>query len=118
MPITKQAIKRMKQTKVRTARNRHYGNDMKSLVKLMMGYVEKKEVDKAVKILPKVVKAIDTAAKKNILHENTAARKKSRLQRSLNTLQKGGAAKAEAKPKKAAEKPKEEKVEKKEETKA
>ena len=86
MPITKQAIKRMKQDKVRTARNRHYSSHMKSMVKLILGYVQKKEEDKATKILPKVVKAIDTAAKKNLIHKNNASNKKSRIQRAVNTM--------------------------------
>lgn len=116
MPITKQVIKRVKQAKVRTARNRHYKSDMKSMVKLMTEYIQKNELDKAMKILPKVAKAIDTASKKNIIHQNNAARKKSFLQRALNEAQKGGAKKA---PKAAKATKKEEvKKEEKEEAKA
>jgi len=129
MPITKQAIKRVKQDKVKTARNRHYNNDMKSLVRLMLDYVQKGEMDKANRIMPKVIKAIDTCAKKNLFHENNAARKKSRIQKALNSLQKGEVkpAKKEVKPaakkeavKKTekAEKKAPKKTEKKEETKA
>ena len=97
MPITKQAIKRMKQDKVRTARNRHYSSNMKSMVKLILGYVQKKEDDKAKKILPKVVKSIDTAAKKNLIHKNNAARKKSRIQRALTAMESGKKVKTEEK---------------------
>lgn len=86
MPITKQAIKRVKQAKGRTERNRHNKSHMKSMMKLVLDYVDKKELDKATKILPKVVHAIDNAAKKNIIHKNNASRKKSRVQRALNTL--------------------------------
>ena len=86
MPIIKQAIKRVKQTKVRTARNRHYNSHMKSMIKLILEYVQKKEFDKANKILSKVVGAIDTCAKKNIIHKNNAARKKSRIQRALSGI--------------------------------
>ena len=86
MPVTKQAIKRMKQDVKRTARNRHYSSHMKSMIKLILGYAKKKETEKAVKILPKVVKAIDTAAKKNIIHKNNAARKKSRVQKAVNDI--------------------------------
>ncbi len=102
MPITKQAIKRMKQNRVAKARNKHYGSRMKSLMKLVLGYVQKGEMDKAKKTLPEAVKAIDTAAKKNILHKNNAARKKSKIQRAVNV---GPTKKIEEKPaKKAAEK--------------
>lgn len=113
MPITKQAIKRMKQDKVARARNKHYGSRMKSLVKLILGYIQKGEMDKAKKVLPEVIKAIDTAAKKRIVHENNAARKKSRVQRALNVGPTKKAEKASAKAAPKAEK----KVEMKTETK-
>ena len=86
MPIIKQAIKRMKQDKVRYERNRHYSSHMKSMIKLILGYIKKGEADKATKILPKVVKAIDTAAKKNIIHKRNAAHKKSSVQKALNNV--------------------------------
>ncbi len=116
MPITKQVIKRVKQAKKRTEKNQHYRSHMKSMIKLILGYVQKKEADKATKILPKVVSAIDICAKKNIIHENNAARKKARIQKALSNIGKGGAEKVEKKesaPKaeKKAAKPKAEKKE-------
>lgn len=101
MPITKQAIKRMKQSRTRYARNRHYSSHMKSMIKLILDYAKKGELDKANKILPKVVSSIDTAAKKNIIHKHNAAHKKSRIQKALNVKPK-----TESKPKvEKAEKP-------------
>jgi len=101
---------------------------MKSMIKLLLTHVEKGEMDNAKKILPDVVSAIDMAAKKRIVHENNAARKKSRVQKAINAgppkkEEKVVKAKAEAKKeakstKKTAKKVKE-KVEKvEEETKA
>jgi len=101
MPITKQAIKRMKQNRVTRARNKHYGSRMKSLMKLVLAHVEKGEMDEAKKALPEAIKAIDTAAKKNIVHQNNAARKKSKIQRAVNV---GPAKKVEVKSKKVAKK--------------
>lgn len=95
MPIIKSAIKRVKQAKVRTARNRHYSNEMKSMIKLFLGYIQKKDAEKAAKVLPEVVSIIDTCAKKNLIHRNNAAHKKSRLQKALSNLQAG---KEEVKP--------------------
>jgi len=100
MPITKQAIKRMKQNEVTRVRKRHYGSRMKSFVKLILGYIQGGEMDKAKKIHPEVMKAIDTASKKNIIHSNNAARKKSRIQRALSN----GKAAAPATEKKTAKK--------------
>ena len=104
MPIIKQAIKRVKQTKVRTARNKQCDHHMKSMIKLILGYIHKKDFDKANKILPKVISAIDTCSKKNILHKNNAARKKARVQKALNSLQKTGAKKPEKEEKTKAKK--------------
>jgi small subunit ribosomal protein S20 len=83
MPITKQAIKQMRQNAVHKDRNKHYISRMKSMIKLFMEYVKNNESAKAAKVLPQVFSAIDTAVKKHLLHKNNAARKKSRLQKSL-----------------------------------
>ncbi len=97
MPIIKQAIKRVKQDKGRTARNKHYKHHMKSMIRLMLDTVRQKEGGKAVKLMPKVISSIDTCAKKNLIHKNNAARKKARLQKALSRLQKGGGEKTEKK---------------------
>ncbi|PIZ72132.1 30S ribosomal protein S20 [Candidatus Peregrinibacteria bacterium CG_4_10_14_0_2_um_filter_43_11] len=86
MPITKQAIKRVKQDAVRQARNRHYASRMKSMVKLLLSYVKEGKKEMAEKILSDVIKSIDTAAKKNLIPKNNAAHKKSRVQKALNGL--------------------------------
>ena len=88
---------------------------MKSMIKLILDYVQKKDTDKATKILSKVIKSIDTCAKKNIIHKNNAAHKKARIQKAVNSLQKGGAEKVEKSvPDKAEEKEVKPKIEKKE----
>jgi len=40
MPVTKQVIKRVKQAEARYARNRHYSSRMKSMIKLIVGYIK------------------------------------------------------------------------------
>ncbi len=121
MPIIKSAIKRVKQDKVKTARNKHYSSHMKSMIKLILEYVQKGEADKANKMFAKVISSIDTCAKKNIIHKNNASRKKSRIQKALSNIGKKvekaeKPAKAEKVEKKADKKS--EKVEKKAEEKA
>jgi len=101
MPIIKSAIKRVKQAKVRSARNRHYREHMKTMIKLMIEYVQKKDSENAKKILSEVIKVIDTCAKKNIIHKNNAAHKKSRIQKMLINI---GAATAEKSVKKETKK--------------
>lgn len=104
MPIIKSAIKRMKQNQVNRDRNRQHRSHMKSVIKLLLGHVEKGDMDKAKKLLPDVISAIDTAAKKRIVHENNAAHKKSRVQKAINA----GPPKKEDKPVKAKAAPKKE----------
>ncbi len=101
MPITKQVIKRMKQSNAARTRNKHYSSRMKSLVKLILTYVQTGDMEKAKKVLPEVIKSIDTAAKKNIIHNNNASHKKSRIQRAVNNGPVKKAEKAPAKAKKA-----------------
>lgn len=76
----------MRQSRVRQARNQHFKSRMKSMIKLFMGHIKAKEADKATKVLPDVISAIDTASKKNIIHWGNAARRKSRVQSALNAL--------------------------------
>lgn len=114
MPIIKSAIKAMRQSQTRRVRNSHYGNHMKSMIKLILGYVQAGEMEKAKKILPKVIKSIDMAVKKGVIHKNNGANKKSRVQRVVNA----GPAKKVEKPVKAAKAEKEVKKEKVEKTEA
>ncbi len=89
-PVIRKAKKQARQAKVHEARNRVFRNEMKSLIKLFKGYVQTKHADKAAKILPKVVSVIDKCYKKNLIHRNNAANKKSGLQKMLTKLQKSG----------------------------
>ena len=91
MPIIKQAIKRMKQSNRKRIQNRHYSSRMKSMIKLILDYVKKNDMENATKMLPEVTKSIDMAAKKNLIHKNNAAHKKSRVQKALNAKTKKAA---------------------------
>ena len=109
----------MRQNVKRRARNFPVRSELKSLMKRELLMIKDGKVEEAVKFLPEVYSVIDMACKKNILHPNNAARKKSRLARALNGLQGKGGAKAVAseagavKAEEKAEKKVEEKVEKK-----
>lgn len=83
MPIIKSAKKRVKQAEVRRERNRQYKTRMLTMVKNIINWVKSGDVEKAKTFLPEAQKAIDTAAKKNIIHKNTAARKKSRVAKAI-----------------------------------
>jgi small subunit ribosomal protein S20 len=79
MPIIKSAIKRAKQSEVRRVRRLPFKTQLKTAIRRFTDLLTEGKREDARKELPRVFKAIDTAAKKHILHPNNAARKKSRL---------------------------------------
>lgn len=91
MPVIESAKKQLRQNIKRRARNFPVRSELKSLFKKGLEYIKDGNLEEAVKFLPKVYSIVDMACKKNIIHPNNAARKKSRLARALNELQaKGG----------------------------
>lgn len=84
MPNTKQALKRMRVTAKRTARNRHVKSTVKTVVRRFSDTLAKGNLDIARDTLQSVVKTVDKAVSKGVVHKNAAARKKSRLAKRLN----------------------------------
>ncbi len=80
------AAKRHRQSLRRRMRNRMAVSEVKTSVKSFISAVDAKNKEEAEKAFRLVVKKIDTAAGKGILHRNTVARKKSRLAKMLNRL--------------------------------
>ena len=79
MPITKGAQKAHRASlrkRVFNVRRKTAMNDVVKQIRKMLAGGKK---DEAQKMLPEAYKAIDKAAKRGIIKENTAARKKSRL---------------------------------------
>lgn len=79
MPLIKSAIKRMRQNTVRQDRRKPVKTYMKTMIRKIEDAVKAGKKDEAVKLLAETYKAIDMAAKRNIIHKNTASRKKSRM---------------------------------------
>ena len=79
MPLIKSAIKRVRQSEKRRQRNLIAQRKYKALMKDFEALVANGKIAEAKKLFPEVQKAIDLAAKKNILQKNTAGRRKSRL---------------------------------------
>lgn len=115
MPIIQSAKKRARQAKVREARNKVTKQNMRKAIRELTDDA-KAGGKNAGELFKKAQSAIDTAVKKNLLHKNTAARKKSRLnaelkrlgvnpQGSKSTKAKAPAAKQAAPAKKATPKP-------------
>jgi ribosomal protein S20 len=72
MPIIKSAIKRMRQTEKRRARNVTTKRGLRQALKAFLG-------SKSTEDLRKAQSEIDIAVKKNLMSKNTAARKKVQL---------------------------------------
>ena len=83
MPIIKSAKKALKQSKKRYAENLVYKTKVKKTKKGIEKKVLAKDTEGAKQDLKAYYKAVDKAAKKNILHKNKAARLKSRLAKKL-----------------------------------
>jgi small subunit ribosomal protein S20 len=79
MPIIKSAKKRVRQDEKRRERNYGIRRKLKTAIKDFMDLIKAGKTEDAAKLMPEAQKAIDMAAKKNIIHKNTANRRKSRL---------------------------------------
>ncbi|MCA9358621.1 30S ribosomal protein S20 [Candidatus Kaiserbacteria bacterium] len=79
MPITKGAEKAHRQSERKRVFNVRRKTAMKDVVKQVQKAVVGGDAAKAKELLPLAYKAIDKAAKRGVIKDNTAARKKSRL---------------------------------------
>jgi len=79
MPNSKQALKRQRQNDKRKAENKTVRTAMRTAIKKV---VQADSSEEAQKHLPMAMKRIDKAARKNVIHANTAARYKSRIAKS------------------------------------
>ena len=106
MPITKSAKKALRQSLRRRARNLQKMRKLKNLLKEVKYLVTQKKVkedkssfppslsrgessaiEEARKLLPRVYKLLDKAAKTGLIKKNTASRKKSRITKLISKSQ-------------------------------
>lgn len=85
MANNKSALKRIKTSAVRTARNRRIKSTVKTAIKNLQETAAKSP-EEARESLIKAQKTLDKAVSKGVLHKNNAARKKSRLAKRINAL--------------------------------
>lgn len=94
MPVIKSAQKQMRQTITRTERNKQIKDTYRAKIKEVKKGVGVLDAKKLQEKLSESYKLIDKAAKKNVLHKNAAARKKSQI---AKIVKEGKAVKAEKK---------------------
>lgn len=86
MANTKSAIKRIRQSEKRRQRNRAAKKQMRTAVKRLRASVSEGDAGKAQELLPTTLQVIDRTAQKGVIHQNTAARYKSRLTKAVRAL--------------------------------
>lgn len=86
MPNLQTSIKDLRQTKKRTVYNNRLRNRIKRATRRFEDLLKEEKFDEAQKALVQVYKVLDKAAKKNVIKEGNASRRKSRLASKLNKL--------------------------------
>ena len=86
MPIKKSAQKALRQTHKRTAVNQAVKVRIKTLEKKLVREIGQKKKNEAVKMMNQLAQALDKAAKNHVVTKNTAAHKKSHLQKAINKI--------------------------------
>jgi small subunit ribosomal protein S20 len=79
----KSSIKRIRQIKTRSLRNRYGAKTMRNAVKTLRGTSDKAEAET---LYPKVCSMLDRLAKKNVIHKNKAGNLKSKLAKHVHAL--------------------------------
>ena len=87
MPNIKSAKKRVIVTETKTLQNKMFKSAYKTTVKKYQAAVEANNADEAMALYKAVVKKVDQAAAKGLIHKNEAARKKSQFTLMLNKVQ-------------------------------
>lgn len=76
MPLTESAIKRSRQNKERQKRLQPFKTNMKTMLKKVADAAKAGNKEEVKKLMAQTYKAIDMAAKKNLIHHKNANRKK------------------------------------------
>ncbi|MFM2199844.1 MAG: ribosomal protein [Verrucomicrobiota bacterium] len=82
----KSAIKRNRQTEVRTERNRAEKSRMKTIRKKAISAINSGDKDAAAKAASEFSSVVDKAAKRNLIHPNKAANLKSKTAKALAAI--------------------------------
>lgn len=88
MPITQSAKKALRQSKRRNVRNIAKKTTYKAVVTKIKKLTDTGQASAAETLLPQLYKAVDKAAKTNVIAVNKASRLKSRLSKLILTHQK------------------------------
>ena len=79
MPTTKSALKRLRQSQEKRAKNRSVKRSIRTQYRKVVESLEAGNVDQAEKEFQEASKQLDRAGTRHVIHPNAAARTKSRL---------------------------------------
>jgi small subunit ribosomal protein S20 len=89
MPNSNSAKKRLRQDEVLRLRNRSTKSTMRNQIRKVRVAVDAGDAETAEKEFRVAAKKLDHAGSKNLIHRNTAARTKSRLQKAIKAIKQG-----------------------------
>ncbi len=89
MPTSASAKKRVRQSEKIRLRNRAAMANLRTRIKKVMVAIEEKDLSTAQAEFRTMESTMDTAARKGLIHRNTASRKKSRIARQIKELAAG-----------------------------
>jgi len=88
MPIKKSAMKALRQSKKVAVKNYKTKTNIKDLIKKSRKLIEANDQSTSQDSVKRAIRAIDKAVQNKIIKKNTGSRKKSRLMKRLNQLDK------------------------------
>ncbi|MEM7164522.1 MAG: 30S ribosomal protein S20 [Planctomycetota bacterium] len=86
MPNTKQAAKRLRQSKKQNLHNRSVKSEIRTYTRKFLEAVAEGNATAANELVKTTQAKLDKAAKKGVMHANTVGRRKSLLHRKLATI--------------------------------
>jgi small subunit ribosomal protein S20 len=86
---TKSALKRIRSSERKKARNKPVRTALKTFVRGAVAQINTGATEDSAEAVVRAISALDKAAGKGIIHKNQAARRKSRLMTKLNRLNAG-----------------------------
>ena len=86
MPQRRTSIKALRQSEKRHLHNLDIRTDLRKTIKKFLSSITAKKTAEAQTNLKVVFKKLDKAAKRNILHKNTASRRKARFAKLVKSL--------------------------------
>ena len=90
MANLKSSIKRVRSSRRKAAHNQIVRSTAKTYVKKARKLIAAKQFDEAQAVVQDAISALDRAAQKGVIHQNNAARRKSRLVKLYNQAKKEG----------------------------